>query len=61
MREPKFNIGERVYHNTPDSDAGVITNIIYYHLTKALSYEIAVGWDNVVYCREFELSREKVF
>jgi len=61
MKVPEFKIGEKVYHNTPDSEPGIITNIIYYYLTKALSYEVQVGWGDTYYCREFELSREKVF
>lgn len=29
MRKPKFQIGEKVYHITPESDSGIVLDCIY--------------------------------
>ncbi len=61
MVTPEFKIGEKVYHDTTDSEQGIVTDIIYYYATKELLYKVAIGWSNEVFCRGFELTREKVF
>jgi len=58
----KYNIGEYVYHATPESDKGLIIDI-HYSAIKGVKYEVVfgrLGNDNV-YCYEHELSKEKSF
>jgi len=61
MRRPKYNIGDKVYHVTPDSEQGIVVNVIYYFKTDEFVYQVAVGWSGSYYCDEKEISIEKTF
>ena len=62
MKKPKFEIGERVYHITPESDLGVILDCKYSLREDAWSYIVSFGQekDSLQYYED-ELSRTKVF
>jgi hypothetical protein len=61
-RDPKFNIGDRVYHIIPESEQGIVKNIQYLFAERLFVYE-------VVFCEskeplwhfEHELSPNKLF
>lgn len=59
INKPKFSIGDKVYHLTPESSPGIIINIIYYFNTQKYTYVVATGWNEESYCDEFELSLER--
>ena len=40
----KYVIGNEVYHITPDSPKGVVTDIQYNHLSGYTQYKVAFGW-----------------
>lgn len=60
---PRFEIGQDIYHKTPDSDKGIIIDIIYSILTGLITYSIAFGRNgsDQVDCFEHELSEDKIF
>jgi hypothetical protein len=41
--ETKFDIGDLVYHVTPDSDKGIILDIQYFACSKITRYYVAFG------------------
>lgn len=57
----EFRIGETVYHATPDSDQGIILDVVYSQLMKKYTYIVSIGWGREFECEEFELTREKLF
>lgn len=59
--ENKFNIGDTVYHITPDSPSGIILNIRYYFRTNEYEYFIVWSHENSSYCIEDEISINKKF
>lgn len=61
MRSPKFKINDKVYHVTPDSREGIVTNIIYYYRSGNFVYEVCTGFGEEFYCKEEELSHDKIF
>lgn len=60
MREPIFNIGDRVYYNLPEGALGNVIDISYSYLTKRHKYYIAYGFGQGDWCYEEELTTEKV-
>ena len=60
---PKYKIGQHVFHNTPESDKGIIINIAHDFASNSVQYEIAFGRraEDNVWCNEVELSESKVF
>jgi len=58
--EPKYQIGQKIWHKTPDSEQGIIIDIIYYVNTQQIKYCVAIGFNNEVWCLEKELSDEKI-
>ena len=59
----EYEIGEYVYHNTPESSKGIVTNVLFNMRENCTKYEVAFGRlreDNVL-CYEEELTRDKVF
>lgn len=60
-KEPEFNIGQKVYHVTPDSPQGIVTDAIYSLLNKRWVYSVAFGVKEEMECLEFELSTNKTF
>lgn len=62
MSNPKYNIGDRVYHITPESDSGVVLNIRYDYLTKLHEYYVTFSAHNEsLWYYEHELSQSKIF
>lgn len=61
--EPRFHIGQKVYHATQESDWGIIVNINYNVRERSNKYEVVFGRLNEdnVWCYEDELSENKVF
>lgn len=60
-RAPKFEIGQRVYHATPDSPQGIVTDASYSLLNQRWEYAVAFGIKEEMVCLEFELSPNKTF
>lgn len=58
---PKFNIGDEVYHNTPDSKKGIIVDILYYYSTDSFKYLVATDWSEKSFCTDIEISLNKIF
>jgi|WetSurMetagenome_2_1015567.scaffolds.fasta_scaffold1005993_1 hypothetical protein len=56
----KFEIGQRIYHLTPESGVGIILNISYNVRTREIQYLIALGFNKEVWAFEQELSNEKI-
>lgn len=62
MRPNKFDIGERVFHITPESDCGVVIDIKYSYLTGLHEYLVTFGaHSESLWYYEHELSKNKVF
>jgi hypothetical protein len=61
MKQPKFNIGDRIYHNTPNSEEGLVMDISYSLRYKEFVYNIVVGYNNNYDCLEDELTEDKIF
>ena len=60
MTRPKFNIGEKVYHNTPDSDEAIVVDILYSHLLDKTTYIVSTGFGAEFECMGHELTDEKL-
>jgi hypothetical protein len=60
---PKFQINQRVFHATRDSDEGIIINISYLVRQKSIEYEVTFGRrpEDRTWCIEEELSENKSF
>lgn len=41
MQNPKYIIGDMVYHATPDSDKGVVIDACFYLLTQQWQYQVS--------------------
>lgn len=61
MKRPVFNIGDKVYHITPDSTCGVILNIRYLCVEDTFEYLAAFAHDDSKWCYEHELQTNKSF
>lgn len=62
MKEPKYNISDKVYHITPESDCGVVINIKYDYLTKQHEYQVSFSpHTESLWYYEHELSVNKLF
>jgi hypothetical protein len=61
MWENKYNIGDRVYHITPESDIGVVIDWRYFASTERYSYYVVWNTENRDWYVEQELSKNKVF
>lgn len=61
MKNPKFKLYQKVYHITPDSREGIVTNIIYYYRSGNFVYEVSTGFGEEFYCKEEELSNSKSY
>lgn len=62
MRKPKFSIGDKVYHVTPESDQGVVLDCRYSMREAGWSYIVAFGTEreSLLYYED-ELSETKIF
>lgn len=61
MFNNKYNIGDYVYHNTPDSQKGLIIDVKYSFKNENFRYLVAVGFENEYDCDEDEITKDKVF
>lgn len=62
IKQPKFNIGDKVYHITPESDLGVVLDAEYSLLNNRWRYVVTFGIKDSDYTYyEHELSTSKVF
>lgn len=59
---PKFNIGGKVYHITPESDCGIVLDASYSILDRRWRYVVTFGIKDSDYTYyEHELSKTKIF
>lgn len=58
-----YSIGQEIYHRTPDSAKGIITDINYNALTNTVLYLVSFGRlpEDQSWFNEFELSETKTF
>lgn len=61
MNKNRYNIGDEVYHVTPDSDKGVIVEITYLFSIDKYAYTVATSWNTEFICSEYELTTHKNF
>lgn len=62
MIKNKFNIGDEVYHITPESDKGVVLDASYSLLYDKWEYKVTFGVkDNDYWYHEHELQTNKTF
>ncbi len=62
IKDPKFKIGQKVFHVVPDSDPGVIVNIEYLFAERLYYYQVAFDVNReTLWYFEHELSTEKNF
>lgn len=62
MKQPKYNIGDVVYHITPESDAGVVLEATYSLLNNRWLYRVTFGIrDNEIDYYEHELVTTQTF
>jgi hypothetical protein len=61
MKRPKFNIGDEVYHVTPESDKGIVIEVNYSYAFDANTYLVSLGFGVQHECAEHELSEDKLF
>ena len=57
---PKWEIGDRAYHATMDSDMGIIINIVYDVRATCIKYQISFSQEGDGWYFEEELSTTKV-
>jgi hypothetical protein len=57
----KYNIGDRVYHITPESEIGIVVDWRYSAYSGVYSYFVAWGPNNTEWYIDVELSDTKVF
>ncbi len=60
-KAPKFTPTDKVYHATPDSPQGIVTDARYSLLNRRWEYAVAFGIKEEMVCLEFELSTSKSF
>lgn len=62
MKQPKYNIGDKVYHVTPESEQGMVLEAIYSLLHNRWLYRVTFGLrDNDYDYYEHELSETNQF
>jgi heat shock protein HspQ len=60
MKEPKFNIGQRVYHILPESKVGVVVDIKYIYSSQRHEYSVVFDENTpVLDYHEHELTTHK--
>lgn len=62
MKQPKYKIGDRVFHITPESDRGVVINARYELVSNVWEFQVAFSaiMESLWYF-EHELIDHKVF
>ena len=61
LPEPMFSIGQKIYHKTPESDAGIIVDMYYQFGNKTYYYLVSLSYEKSTWCKETELSETKLF
>ena len=61
MNLPIFKIGDTVYHTTPDSEPGIITDISYSYASNMNKYLVSTSFNKSDWCNEVELSNVKKY
>lgn len=62
MKQPKYNIGDRVFHITPESEQGIVLDAEYSLLHNRWIYIVSFGIrDNSTTYYEHELSLTKTY
>ncbi|PKP11966.1 MAG: hypothetical protein CVU09_00260 [Bacteroidetes bacterium HGW-Bacteroidetes-4] len=62
MNNPKYNIGDWVYHITPDSPKGYILDITYHFLGNHFEYLVSFAPESAsMWYYEHELQKSKTF
>jgi uncharacterized protein (UPF0303 family) len=58
-----YNIGDRVYHATPDGDLGIVLDISFSVVNNNVLYKVSYGRSDSdeVWCTSVELSTNKTF
>jgi hypothetical protein len=59
----KYNIGDYIYHNTPDGVKGIILDVQYSVRNDRISYNVIFGHEmkDNLWCDELELSEDKTY
>lgn len=57
----RFNIGQEVYHITPESPKGIIIDILYYSESKEVRYAVVWNYNDESICKEIELTEDKTY
>ena len=60
MIKNRFEIGQNIYHITPESPKGFIIDAVYSLLNNRWRYIVAFSINNETTCEEFELSENKI-
>lgn len=58
---PKFNIGQVVYYNLPESEEGLVIDIIYKVRPNQFEYLIGSSFGESHWADEVEISDHKIF
>lgn len=59
---PKFNIGQKVWHCTPESDTGIVIDCVYSLYNNKWTYEVTFSTESpTLLYNENELSDRKIF
>ena len=61
IKDPKFKIGQKVWHVTPESPMGIILNANYSLRYNEWTYTVSFSHDSEFDCIEDELSTNKTF
>lgn len=58
-----FDIGDKVYYATPDSDQGIVLDVTYSTRSRRIQYLVTFGRQaaDEVWCDNTELSVDKIF
>lgn len=59
--KPRFALGQRVWHTTPESSCGVVVDARFSLKLEMWLYTIGIGFETESYCYESELSASKVY
>lgn len=59
INNPRFLIKQDVYHITPDSEKGIVLDMIYYFHTQQYKYLVTFGIGKNDWYDEHELSESK--
>ena len=62
IKPPRFNIGDRVYHITPESPEGIVIDAKYSLLTQSWEYQVTFGpFTESLWYYDIELMQNRTF